>query len=282
VKPTLPKEPVTIVASSVFYESEAKALLFRGSEAQVQFNGPVWYDPSAVFSGDEARWIFLGVALLALLALRYVARPRIRSRRFYPKPRFGQARASRQAAQPDALPPARPAPAFDSAAQMHAIAPFEFETQPLLNKSETPLLYLLERVASEVGGGFRVMAQTSLGEIIRPRPAGGAKGDLAEAYRAVNSKRLDFTIFNKVGKLVLGVEYQGQGHYGQNAFMRDAIKREVLRRAGVPMLEVPAKYDPAKIAAEVKEILDANRALLRPTGYGTSRRVAAGTQPAAG
>jgi hypothetical protein len=247
----------------------------------VQLSGLVWHEPMAMLSGDNVRLILIGITLLALAALGRLARPRGQSRGYRWKRGHKRSalRSVGNAAESGASP--RPEPEFDATAQMQAIAPFQFETQPLLNEGETRLLYLLERVAADIGGGFRVMAQTSLGEVIRPRPSGGPSGDVAQAYRAINSKRLDLAVFNRFGKLVVGVEYQGHGHYRETAFMRDAIKREVLRKAGVPMLEVPAEYQPAKIAAEVHEILSAHRALLRPAEDAPPRGPAAKNRPAA-
>ena len=53
---------------------------------------------------------------------------------------------------------------------MEFIAKADFEPRRLLNKSEYRILQILEKITREVGGGHRVMAQTSLGEIIAPRP----------------------------------------------------------------------------------------------------------------
>ena len=240
----------------------------------LQFQWPISYEATAALSGDIDRWILIGLALIALSALWLVARP---PRRFRADRRELRRKQSVVRLNTAAPVPARAEAEFDSSAQMRAIAPFQFETQPLLNQGESRLLYLLEQVAGEVGGGFRVMAQTSLGEIIRPRAGREPSSDVAQAYRAINSKRLDLAIFNRFGKLVVGVEYQGHGHYRETAFMRDAIKREVLRRAGVPMLEVPAEYQAAKIGAQVHELL----AVMRTAEDAKPGRAAAERRPAA-
>lgn len=142
----------------------------------------------------------------------------------------------------------------DPANQMKAIAQVGFNTVPLLNRSEYQLLPLLESITRDLRSGHRVMAQTSLGEILQVSTAPDDRLKSA-AFASINAKRLDFAIFNRAGHIVLAVEYQGQGHYRPSAFMRDAVKREALRKAGVPFLEVAALFRPADIRAEVEKIL---------------------------
>lgn len=99
------------------------------------------------------------------------------------------------------------------------------------------------------------MAQTSLGEIIRPRRESGTTDQCDLAYRAINSKRVDLAVFDTSGRAILVVEYQGSGHYHQTSFMRDAVKREALRKAGVAFIEVPNRYDRDQVAAAVRGTL---------------------------
>lgn len=147
--------------------------------------------------------------------------------------------------------------------QLAFVSRVRFETQPLLNKGEFQVLLILEKVARDVNDGFRVMAQTSLGEILRPKRSPRNPGDDGLAYRSINSKRADFVIVDRFGIVALVVEYQGHGHYQGNAALRDAVKREALTRAGVALLEVPARYNRDGVAGEVKRIL------LRHGGRGT-------------
>ena len=139
--------------------------------------------------------------------------------------------------------------------QLDAIQRVRFEKVRLLNSEEAPLLPLLERIAGEVGAGHRVMAQTSLGELIRPAPRSGSDRELKNAFASINSKRLDFAIVDRKGFLVCAIEYQGSGHYQGSAVMRDAIKREALRRAEVPFIEVAHKFDPAEVSRTIDCIL---------------------------
>lgn len=140
--------------------------------------------------------------------------------------------------------------------QMIAISTIGFETVPLLNREEARLLPVLEKAVRIHGNGHRVMAQTCLGELIRPKEEKVATGSRSAAYASINSKRLDFAIINRFGHLVLAIEYQGTGHHqGGKTFMRDAVKREAIRKAGVPLLEVSPDFMAEEIAHQIRGIL---------------------------
>jgi hypothetical protein len=105
-----------------------------------------------------------------------------------------------------------------------------FYKKKIMNKSEFRVFKIIEKMMAEKGGGYRVFSQTCLGQII------GSSDEAA--FRAVNSKRIDFVIVEPFGNIAVAVEYQGGGHYQNNAVERDAIKREALRKAGTPFVEV--------------------------------------------
>lgn len=153
-----------------------------------------------------------------------------------------------------AQPSAKPDMA-DPKHQLDAIAKVNFEKTRLLNKEEARLLPVLERAARATGQGYRVMAQTSLGEVIAPIKRGVSSSDAQAAFASINSKRLDFAIFDRFGMLVCAVEYQGSGHHQGKAFMRDAVKKEALRRAGVPLVEVQRNYVPFEVEDIIARIL---------------------------
>ncbi|MBS0251329.1 MAG: DUF2726 domain-containing protein [Proteobacteria bacterium] len=143
----------------------------------------------------------------------------------------------------------------DPAWQMSFVKAAQFETQPLLNKGEFQVLLVLEAVTHDVKAGFRVMAQTSLGELLRPtRTMTPTDADLA--YRSINSKRADFVIVDRYGIAVVAVEYQGHGHYQGTARQRDAIKREAFLKANVAFVEVPANFNKVDVAKAVRSILE--------------------------
>ena len=144
----------------------------------------------------------------------------------------------------------------DAAEQLRAVTRVEFEKVRLLNASEARFLPVLERVARAQGTGLRVLAQVSLGELIRPASGGSDRARRA-AHASINSKRLDFAIVDRFGLLVVAIEYQGSGHYQGDAALRDAVKREALRRAGVQMIEIAADDSPEAVAVRVEALLTA-------------------------
>lgn len=134
----------------------------------------------------------------------------------------------------------------DAADQLRIVMQAQFEPQPLLNKSETRLFHTLEKIVAEVSPGWRVMAQVSLGEILR-------SGD-PHAYRCINSKRVDLLVVDAECKPLHAIEYQGRGHFkGAHATAaRDAVKKEALRRAGISYVEVV----PGDTPAELRRVLE--------------------------
>lgn len=113
--------------------------------------------------------------------------------------------------------------------QMKAINQATMRKKPLMNKSEYVIYRALEQRFNK-GQGGRVFAQVSLGEIIQTHHD--------EAFRAINSKRVDFLIIDPFGNALIAVEYQGSGHEGNYSKERDAIKQICFRRAGIHFLEI--------------------------------------------
>ncbi len=148
----------------------------------------------------------------------------------------------------------------DPTAQMEFISKVDFKPRPLLNRSEYRILRILEEVSQDIPGGHRVMAQTSLGEVLAPQMASGSKEARDLAFRSINSKRLDFLVIDGYGMPVLAVEYQGHGHYNDRTFMHDAVKREAVRKAGIRFLEIPAEYDAKDLENEIRKALLSNPA----------------------
>ena len=74
----------------------------------------------------------------------------------------------------------------DPEKQMSAIAKVAFEKRKLLNTSEFRVFRELEEIASSVEGGYRVMAQTSLGEVIAPKDnSGDWKSAMMHTHRLI-------------------------------------------------------------------------------------------------
>lgn len=196
----------------------------------------------------------VALAFGALLYLRLWPRKRRRARRAKNYSTWSGAAVPRPRLVPQPTLPPSP-DLHDPAQQLHAVARVEFECTPLLNRQEARLLPLLESTARDAQSGHRVMAQTSLGELIRPKTGTASEDDRTAAFASINSKRLDFAIIDRAGRLAVAVEYQGSGHHQGTAFLRDAVKREAIRRAGIPFIEVEPDFDPALLHSRITGLL---------------------------
>jgi uncharacterized protein DUF2726 len=145
----------------------------------------------------------------------------------------------------------------DAADQLRTVMKADFKAQPLLNKSEARLFKAIDKWVIELRPGWQVMAQVSLGEIL--------KSEDKDAYLCINSKRVDLLIVDADCKPIHAIEYQGGGHFkGAHATAaRDAVKKEALRRAGIGYLEVNAGDTPAELLRIVTKLIQgAGRATL--------------------
>ena len=127
---------------------------------------------------------------------------------------------------------ALPAKVPDAADQLRTVMKAEFKPQRLLNKSEARLFKAIDKWVIEARPGWQVMAQVSLGEILRT--------DDKAAYACINSKRVDLLIVDDECRPLHAIEYQGGAHFkGAHATAaRDAVKKEALRKAGIGYVEV--------------------------------------------
>jgi len=145
--------------------------------------------------------------------------------------------SSERVTAPQTTPPSGEAPTdgrADAADQLRIVMSADFSIQPLLNKGEARVFRELDRYVLEQNANWQVMAQVSLGEILRSRDS--------RAYACINSKRVDLLIVDESCRPRHVVEYQGEGHHQGTAAARDAIKKEALRRAGIPYHEVVAGH----------------------------------------
>jgi hypothetical protein len=151
----------------------------------------------------------------------------------------------RWAARPDSAAP-RP---LDAADQLRVVMAADFSVQPLLNSKEARVFRELDRIVIGCNPGWQVMAQVSLGEILRCRDAA--------AYGCVNSKRVDLLLVDDECRPRHAIEYQGEGHYQGTAAARDAVKKEALRRAGIGYHEVVAGHTtPSELRRLVEKLVD--------------------------
>jgi hypothetical protein len=145
----------------------------------------------------------------------------------------------------------------DAADQLRIVMTASFAVQPLLNKSEARVFRELDRIVLACNPHWQVMAQVSLGEILR--------SPQAEAYSCINSKRVDLLLVDEDCQPRHVVEYQGGAHHQGTAAARDAIKKEALRRAGIGYHEVVAgRTTPSELRILVEKLVD-KPAAMSPT-----------------
>jgi hypothetical protein len=144
-----------------------------------------------------------------------------------------------------------PAKGPDAADQLRTVMKADFKPQRLLNKSEARLFKAIDKMVLGMRPDWQVMAQVSLGEILRT--------DDKAAYGCINAKRVDLLIVDEESRPLHAIEYQGGGHYkGAHATAaRDAVKKEALRRAGIGYVEVMAGDTPAELRRVVEKLVQA-------------------------
>ena len=138
----------------------------------------------------------------------------------------------------------------DAADQLRTVMKADFKAQPLLNKSEARLFKAIDRQVLEARPDWQVMAQVSLGEILR--------SPSKDAYLCINSKRVDLLIVDDECRPLHAIEYQGGGHFkgAHHTAARDAVKKEALRRAGIGYEEiVGGHHTPAELRRTIERIV---------------------------
>ncbi len=137
----------------------------------------------------------------------------------------------------------------DAADQLRIVMGANFTAQALLNKSEARVFKELDRIVISCNPGWQVMAQVSLGEILRSKDA--------DAYGCINSKRVDLLLVDEQCQPRHAIEYQGWAHHQGTAAARDAVKKEALRRAGIGYHEVVAGHTtPSELRRLVEKLVD--------------------------
>lgn len=137
----------------------------------------------------------------------------------------------------------------DAPEQLRIVMEADFEVQPLLNRSEARLFKELDRMVIACNPAWQVMAQVSLGEVLRCADP--------SAYGCINSKRVDLLLMDGDCYPRHVIEYQGAGHHQGSAAARDAVKKEALRKAGIDYHEIVAgKTTPAELKRLIEKLVD--------------------------
>lgn len=187
--------------------------------------------------------IILGLLVVAagaaLLAVRSY-KPRRPFRPYQAWPRRGD--ESNATSAPRSHDPADPSD------QLRAVMAAQFTARKVMRLGEYRVFRLVEKLVQNHRGGFRVFAQTSLGEIIESKDR--------IAHSAINSKRVDMLVIGPNGLPMVAIEYQGNGHHQSEAAARDAVKKEALRKAGVQYLEIMEFHRDEDVTRLVREALE--------------------------
>lgn len=136
----------------------------------------------------------------------------------------------------------------DAADQLRIVLNAQFRVRRILNKSEARVFDELKQAVMGCDATWHVMAQVSLGEILRCEDR--------EAFGCINSKRVDLLLVDADCMPRYAIEYQGKAHHQGAAAARDAVKKEALRRAGVGYYEVVAgQTTPAELRRLVGKLI---------------------------
>lgn len=169
------------------------------------------------------------IAVAAAIAFAVSARPRRRKKPEHWRPRTVESVPAR-------LPDIR-----DPHDQLRLVTNAQFEARKIMNVAEYRVFKVFEDEVRRSWPGFRVFAQTSLGELIRSTDG--------RAHSCINSKRVDLVVVSPFGLPALVAEYQGGGHFQGAAAARDAVKREALRRAGIAYVEIFENFSESDVVA---------------------------------
>ena len=156
--------------------------------------------------------------------------------------------------------------------QLDAVKAASFNKQRLLSPSEYQTFKIIEDDVAAARRGYRVFAQTNLGEVLTTPMNNGFRSIInKDGFRSINSKRVDILIVDRGGWPAVAVEYQGEGHYQGTGAARDAIKKEALRKAGVGYVEVFPNDNAEQIRSRVREHLGWKTAALTIGGLRARR-----------
>ena len=188
--------------------------------------------------------VFIGMTIEKFLFERRRQAWRERNRWRWAKKRGGSNVPSGPWVPPVSVSPKQP----DAADQLRIVMGANFTIQPLLNKNEARVFKEVDRFVIDCNPAWQVMAQVSLGEILRCKDK--------DAYGCINAKRVDLLLVDGDCLPRHAIEYQGGAHHQGTAAARDAVKKEALRRAGIGYSEVVAgQTTPAELKQLVKTLL---------------------------
>lgn len=142
--------------------------------------------------------------------------------------------------------------------QFDALGQADLSARRVFNKSEQKIFTELRSALNTIDADVTVMGQVSMGAMIKTKSVEGMPQYLGRnAYRAINSKRVDFALVDAVGTVRLVVEFDGPSHAARANRARDSVKMEALKRAGIPALILDYREDTDARTARINAALRA-------------------------
>lgn len=134
--------------------------------------------------------------------------------------------------------------------ELGAIKKAEFHTAPVLSGHDIGVLGLIEEVAQEMDGGFRVLVNASLEKMVDMECTRSRAARLSMA-----GITLKFSVVDRFGRMVMAIEHMGEVPLERQGNIARTVVIEVLRKAGVWYLEVPFHYSAANARAQITAVL---------------------------
>ena len=140
-----------------------------------------------------------------------------------------------------------------SADQLRTVMGANFTVQPILNKGEARVFKELDRAVIARNPAWQVMAQVSLGEVLRCKDA--------EAYSCINSKRVDLLLMDEECRPRHAIRVSGRCSSSRPAAATRRGQEGGSTRAGVGYHEVVAGHTtPSELTRLVEKLVDTPQA----------------------
>ncbi|MGH1577227.1 DUF2726 domain-containing protein [Planktotalea sp.] len=155
--------------------------------------------------------------------------------------------APRKVAEPSARTPAQ---------QLEDVGAIGFTARPALTPDEARMRVVVQSVLNEFGAGYMIMARTALSALIEPgRESVGA--ERAKALSAIQSRYVDFGIFDRAGRCVLALEVNSSEPQIASKAMDKSIVQKALAQTGLPLAKLTLGESPAEVRAHIAPYLKA-------------------------
>ena len=172
-----------------------------------------------------------------------------------PAPTPEQATTAQGAAPAPAPAQATPAPAPNAKpakiTALERVQTAPMALKPLFNPSELKTFAAVRCEVHALDPQYRVFGQVALPEII----AAGSRYDRGGAYIAIEGRRIDILVTDRLCAPVLAIEHDGPHHATPKGQARDRIKDEALTRVGLPLLRLAHDTTPGVRDAAIRQAM---------------------------